>query len=192
MSPVTPPKTPTKRKCLSLQEKVKLIEESLKPGMTLQKLADSSGVPRSTLSRILREKDTILNHTDSKGRVAKKCSLPTLVLKGSLNLEPIFSQKTTAMTKSWKPSRCLKVIALRIWNSQTLNKEKSLNFYSHKISHRNSIVDCDNNKYRYFIIYIFSWKGRPDLKSGPDLKSQTLNYQLRSKDQVLLYLENEQ
>ena len=49
MSPVTPPKTPTKRKCLSLQEKVKLIEESLKLGMTLQKLADSSGVPRSTL-----------------------------------------------------------------------------------------------------------------------------------------------
>ena len=34
-----------------------------------------------------------------------------------------------------------------------------------------------------------SWKGRPDLKSGPDLKSQTLNYQLRSKAQVLLYIQ---
>ena len=59
------------RKVLTIQEKANLIEEASKPGMTQAKLCEKHKIPKSTLSKILREKDSILDFVDTRGKVAK-------------------------------------------------------------------------------------------------------------------------
>ena len=49
------------RKVLTIQEKANLLEEASKPGMTQAKLCEKHKIPKSTLSKILREKDSILD-----------------------------------------------------------------------------------------------------------------------------------
>ena len=48
------------RKALTIQEKANLIEEASKPGMTQAKLCEKHKIPKSTLSKILREKDSVV------------------------------------------------------------------------------------------------------------------------------------
>ena len=49
-----------KRKAISIKEKMKLIEESKKPGFRQSHAAKVHGIPQSTLANILRNKDSIL------------------------------------------------------------------------------------------------------------------------------------
>jgi len=52
----------SKRKCLSISDKKKIIEE-IESGKKKKKVADSFKIPFSSLSTILKQKEAILNTT---------------------------------------------------------------------------------------------------------------------------------
>ena len=73
------------RKRLDLKEKEKLIEEASKPGFDRKKACASYGIGYSTLSGILKQKDSILNSQiesiPSKAKSLKKAAHPELEQK---------------------------------------------------------------------------------------------------------------
>ena len=81
MAPVTPkrakaPKTPRtpltpSRIRISLEQKLKLIEEASKPGFNANEAATLYGTDKSTIYKILKNKDKLLN-TVHQGKVTKK------------------------------------------------------------------------------------------------------------------------
>ena len=73
------------RKRLDLKEKEKLIEEASKPGFDRKKACASYGIGYSTLSGILKQKDSILNSQieaiPSKAKSLRKAAHPDLEQK---------------------------------------------------------------------------------------------------------------
>ena len=73
------------RKCLDLKEKEKLIEEASKPGFDRKKACASYGIGYSTLSGILKQKDSILysqiEAIPSKAKSLRKAAHPDLEQK---------------------------------------------------------------------------------------------------------------
>ena len=75
MAPVTP-KTPKTRQTpsrvrLSLEQKIKLTEEASKPGFNVHKAVKGYGIEKSTIYKILKGKDKLLNNVH-QGKVTKK------------------------------------------------------------------------------------------------------------------------
>jgi len=67
-------KTTRKRKAISIKKKIKLIEESKKPGFRQSHTAKEHGIPQSTLANILRNEDFILAAASQGPSTAKRQS----------------------------------------------------------------------------------------------------------------------
>lgn len=61
----------SKRKCLSISDKKKIIEE-IESGKKKKEVADSFKIPFSSLSTILKQKEAILNTTDAQSSRKKR------------------------------------------------------------------------------------------------------------------------
>ena len=64
------------RKRLTIDEKRKIIEESMKPGFSRGKICDEYGVSKAALSVLMKNKEEFLRKVDSStGAISKKKSL---------------------------------------------------------------------------------------------------------------------